>query len=944
MQITTAGDAYRALREHIAAVQAEDPLAPVTVLVPSFAAGRDVLRHLAAHGGAVGVTAVTLTELAHRLAGGALAPRRPETTPVTAAAVRAVLADAPGVFAEVADQPGTVAALTRACAWLGGRNVTRPADADTVITEVLRIHDAVAARLARDYYAPAETIARAADRLPLPGHTVVFLPSPPVDTLEQDLHAQICARATVIDLSGEITGTAVLHASDPDDEVRTVVRAVREQILAGTAPHRIGVFFAADAPYGALVARHLDAAEIPWYGADPHAMIDRSVARSVLRLVAFRPGEIDRAELSAILDAGAVRWMGEDGARLSPREFDRLTCLQIPIVGGPDWARLADPDPAELPASMRDSVTASAARVTELITALEEHLTTIHTARSWTQAAEALTEMTAQLMPTIGRVPEQRAHLEAAIAGLAGCDAVGAPIGPDAIHAALTDQLAGGRGTCGTESVGVRVGDLADGAGRDLDAVFVLGMAEGHLPAARREDPLLPTELTGVDPADRLAERRRQTMRTLASGAQVRMCSFPRGDLRGGGEKVPSRWLLPTLDALTGAAVDQVGWERGVAGCAAVIAADSFAGGLLTPAPGAPQTPATDTEWRVRRYAATRDAIDGMPDTVTDALVMRADRRAGRFTRFTGAVGESARHIRLFDTPVAPTRLEEWATSPYLFFLQRILRAQVLPEPDEDVQIDALVRGDLVHDVLEQYILAGLDEGDAPDGHLLTTLAEQACQAAYDAAPGWLPQLWDRDRAAVLATLEQWFARDVAERAAGWTPIGAEQEFTADEAVRLDIGAEAIAFTGKIDRIDRHTDGRVRVTDYKTGSDKRYSGIDAGDPTGQGTHFQLPVYGLYAQSIAGGAEVEVRYQFLRPGDEPGEIGYPITGAVIDRLRADVAAVYQAVTTGMFPLKPGSFATREIENLLGPAELARTWEKLRHRPELAGLAALAEKEH
>src|SRR5699024_10300226 len=230
------------------------------------------------------------------------------------------------------------------------------------------------------------------------------------------------------------------------------------------------------------------------------------------------------------------------------------------------------------------------------------------------------------------------------------------------------------------------------------------------------------------------------------------------------------------------------------------------------PPPVAPQKPATDTEWRVRRYAATKDAAEGMPETLAEALTMRADRRAGRLARFTGAVGDAARHITLFDTPVAPTRLEEWATSPYLFFLQRVLRAQVLPEPDEDVEIDALVRGDLVHDVLEQYILAGLEGGDEPDPQLLTELAEQACRDVYDSAPGWLPQLWERDRAAVLATIEQWATQDGTERGEGWTPIGAEQEFAADEAVHLDIGDTSIAFTGKIDRIDRHTDGRLSGT------------------------------------------------------------------------------------------------------------------------------------
>ena len=52
-----------------------------------------------------------------------------------------------------------------------------------------------------------------------------------------------------------------------------------------------------------------------------------------------------------------------------------------------------------------------------------------------------------------------------------------------------------------------------------------------------------------------------------------------------------------------------------------------------------------------------------------------------------------------------------------------------------------------------------------------------------------------------------------AERAAGWRTVQVEWAF------RVPLGP--LELRGKIDRIDRHPDGRVRVIDYKTGDTAR---------------------------------------------------------------------------------------------------------------------------
>src|SRR5829696_5779008 len=105
------------LDERVRRAKGGDPLAGVTVVVPSNYAAVAARRALAARpGGIANVTFLTLHRLAERLGAAALAAagRRPVSAPVLAAAVRAVLHEDPGVFAPVAAHPATEQALVAA--------------------------------------------------------------------------------------------------------------------------------------------------------------------------------------------------------------------------------------------------------------------------------------------------------------------------------------------------------------------------------------------------------------------------------------------------------------------------------------------------------------------------------------------------------------------------------------------------------------------------------------------------------------------------------------------------------------------------------------------------------------------------------------------------------------------------------------------------------------
>lgn len=109
-------------------------------------------------------------------------------------------------------------------------------------------------------------------------------------------------------------------------------------------------------------------------------------------------------------------------------------------------------------------------------------------------------------------------------------------------------------------------------------------------------------------------------------------------------------------------------------------------------------------------------------------------------------------------------------------------------------------------------------------------------------------------------------------------------------------------------------------------------------PTAGGTRFQLPVYGLFARSLAAGGRVDARYWFISTKGRFEEIGYEVTDAVLDTLRADLEFVHRSITSGQFPPKPGG-RFDEMTTLLGREGMQRSWQALIAVPELAEFVAV-----
>jgi ATP-dependent helicase/nuclease subunit B len=605
--------AAAALARAVVTAKAGDPLAPVTVAVPSVYTGLGLRRSLALGGGIVNVRFLVLARVAELLGAPALAAagRRPLTRARRAEAARRALLDDPGPFGEVASHPATVRSVERLAAEL-----RRAGLAAVAALAGVDDHAAHLVRLARrahsltthfyddpDVFAAAARIVRAEGTAPGDiGHVVLFLPRR-LHVGDQALLDALAEVGSLTVLLGQIgdplgdeptarlapftaggrsavdppRGTSVVVAPDPDVEVRTVVRQLVARLHAGTPLHRMAVAYRSSRPYRLLLHEHLGTARVPYRGPATRTLAQTAAGRLLLGLLRLpaerfaRTAVLDWLTCAPVLErpggdlVPSLRWEGiARAANVVAGEAqwrDRLARYRWSVA---HWLerRLAEGEDDAAGEGLRaelDHVDRLAAFVDELVRGA-----TPPARASWAAHTAWARGVLHRYLGGEGlrsRWPDDELEaaraVEAALDGLAELDDLSEP---DAAAFAwvLEEQLRVGFGRQGRFGDGVFVGRVDDMVGLDLDVVFVLGLAEGAFPERHRPDGLLDDRARdaagGALPTARarLAEQRRDYLWALAAARRERVLSFARADERGRRERLPSRWLLETASHLAG--------------------------------------------------------------------------------------------------------------------------------------------------------------------------------------------------------------------------------------------------------------------------------------------------------------------------------------------------------------------------------------------------------
>lgn len=1057
VRVTTTSYGQRALetlREAVADVKRDDPMAPVTVLVPNNIAGI-VARRFLAHGlvgdgnGIAGIYFSTLPRLAEQLAGPALTVqgRRPATRPVTAATIRRRLDADPGIFEPVAGHPSTSRALAQSMTALrdvDDTTLTTIATASSLVKDVVRLHRETSTELkplwydARDLLVTATTIVReTATATTELGPVLLYLPQDM--NRAQTSFARSLAERTDLRVIAGLTGNAradegvlaaltalapefqppastdepyavrVLNASDSDDEVRCIVREV-VQTLRSVPAHHVAILYADRSPYARLLHEHLGAANIATNGPGVKPVNERAVSRLMLGLLETGRNDFRRADvLRTLAEVGVRDFTGE---RISVSRWERVS-REAGVVAGEQWdTRLStyastatatiaaeklkdEPYESTIGRAERNRDTAIALR--QFMIELQSRFAAMTGLRSvgaatptdpktWGMLGSWALDLFHTLIPPadVTRMPLEEQYaagvVERTLNGLAALDETGSDPSLEGLEEVLALELESALPRVGRFGEGVLVAPVTQAIGLDLDVVYLVGLSEDLLPGRLSDDSLLPERVRAVSGGQLASTRARvaikhRSLLAAFSSANLVVASFPRGDLRRHTNRLPSRWLLPTLRRLSNIpTLAATEWQRAsiatppgerlasgewLASAEWLATSHSYAGSLLTT-----NEPSTEQEWRVRAAAAGQDLDEA---AVAASLAIRKDRASGRFTRFDGnLVGQTGLPDFLHGArAVSPTSLERYAICPHEYFVKRMLHVEPVEAPEELLEISALDIGSLIHECFDELISGCAKTGELPGfGQPWSSLQRERLQeiamarAAIFEAEGRTghPLLWARARTRILADLDWMLSDDNSWRAEQDARVVASElafGMHGEPEVEINVVGGIVRFRGSADKVDERRDGTLLVTDIKSGSIRTFKDLSEANPVARGEKLQLPVYAQAARARhgTGATKVEAMYWFVRK-DRGKRPQVPLTDAVQQLFSETVGVLVRSMANGVFPERAPEkpdFRLGWVQcpycnpDGLGHNGVRRRWEAKRAAPELAEYTGLVERE-
>jgi len=751
--------------------------------------------------------------------------------------------------------------------------------------------------------------------------------------------------------------TSIIETADSDDEVRSVIRAIITRLELGIEAHRIAVYYPSADPYARALIEQLTTSKLPFNSASGRTLASSFAGRVLLRLVALASARDEDRQFSrdAIIDlATAGPLHGRNGALRSTR-WDDLSRKAGVLGGIADWSekltryRTTAMERIEYARNQErsDGLLAAMGKeldiVEDLLTFVRDLATQLgdlidevdrHT---WKERARLFATVLDQLLPgeeDRRRWPDHESdalnRVFAVLDQLGTLDAFEAAPTAATFQRALTTELDTPSGRIGRFGDGITVAPLTAAAGLDFDVIFVVGMAEGLCPAPRRDDALLPDTERGLAAfgelelrTQRLPLDHRRYLAALASGRNERILLVPKGDHRNGRKRLPSRWLLDSASAMIGEPILGSQWPDATHD--EIYRFDSFQHGLRASAAAASESEfelMQLTEWALAGQPSDQHPITLATPELRDGFAMIADRKSAELTRFDGFIGD-----HLAAGPVlaggihSATRLETWATCPMRYFFAYELGLGEIPRPERITDLSPLDQGNMMHQILEQFLqpIVDLDAADRPapgtewnddDRQRLAELAVATFQKFEDDGLTGHELLWRLRRERLARDLRQFVDMDSELRAHNeMTPEAVEMAIGIDGAspltVTLDDG-RTLSLRGFADRVDLDRDGYPVVIDYKSGRAHVSASDLAADPVIRGTKLQLAVYAEAARERFGADGASAWYWYTSESGSFGFAGYALTPQRRQRFLSALTSITEGIESGVFPMVSGDY--------------------------------------
>ena len=770
--------------------------------------------------------------------------------------------------------------------------------------------------------------------------------------------------------------TRIIAVPDADEEVRTALRGVVEAMRREVPLERMAVLYGRNDPYDRLLADQLQAAGLPFSGPLARPLTESVLGRFLLELLGLPARRYSRQDVMAWLAGAPIRSaleVGGDG-RWRPvpvAAWERISRRAGVIDGAGEWGRRLEDYCANRRSEMdrlgedsdwrrahveRDLATADSLRL--FMTDVLARGEAASALRSWRRLAQWAERSVRDLVGGAewregNWPPHERAaaeRVEASLERLGGLDRVDPRPDLPRFRRALEAELATSRGRQGRTGHGLLTGPVGAALGVDLECVWVLGMAEGVFPGQAVEETLLSeTERAAVpdallSPPARLADDHRRFLAALAGASSERALVYPRGDLRRTADRLPSRWLLETAHGLQAA---------GAAGSDLLLGAGDLAklpDGIFSDVPSptaalrACAFPPTSQEYDLRLLLDHRDnggslgehplAASGEP--LEPAVTMLTKRGSTAFTRFDGNLAGCDIADPAGGGPaVSATQLEAWANCPHGYFMRYMLGVEPVDQPERELRISPLERGDLIHTILDRFFSEVLAAG-APDPvhgwgvderRRFAEIAEEAFaeregQGRVGQRIFWNPER-SRIRRELLAFLdveEEWRRTErcvpwASEKGFGMPPRREEGSLPP---VEIPLGdGRTIRLRGAVDRIDMTDKGVLVVIDYKTGRSNLYqrlgeapwtiyagAGRKGGPKREALPRLQLPLYAQATRQMTGArADVIAGYWFVTASEGFRWLPLPLADSVEAETQWTLASICDGIAGGVFPAYP-----------------------------------------
>ncbi len=968
------------LEKAVATARTSDPLAPVTVLVPSNYAGLYLRRTLGRRGGIAGVSFLVPARAIELLASPVLGESvRPLTRTYSRQSVRLALQESQDLPQYLRSHASTIAAYDSLFRELRTLELD---DASNALENVERLRPAIVATYRRfralvgDRHDEVDRARAAIRRIaataePLLGSVIAVLPNAH-DPLVQHLLDALGDGGQCVEIAppaGESPAltpetlpdhTTVAVFADTDEEIRGAIRAVSSAMDDGIPLHRMAVLYPASAAANGCIEL-FDSAGIPCNGPSGRTLADSLDGRVLLRLLSVE-GESFAREV--VLDALSLPIKQFADYRPSWRAIAR----EAGITSGKDrWQKRLDDYaarclqraellPPDSPAVHSQRADADGAK--QLAEAVERLFEMLPAQESWSDLVDWATSTLDSLNPHAAN-DDESSQVRDVLAEMRDVPPVG-PGDREAFGDALATQLAASAIRHNRFEEGVFVGRLEDAYGLSFDMVVILDCVEGVLPGRLGEDALLDQEhrerLPGLE--GRAVARREQQRLAFVSaiqGASRAVLCFPRSDLRAQAERLPSRWLLEVASSLAGEVLhgrqfaelversDRPEWLHVVPSFEAAVRAGA-------------SSPATELEWMLGRLlhggqpSENHPLLAGLPAAGRGASLLRS--RMGRdFTAFDGNLDGQPVGITN-GTPNSPTALQTWATCGLQYFLRSILRVGEAEVPEDPDTLTPLERGSLIHEILDKFFVDHALDRPPSQGWSEDEISEllarttQVLDARRQLFGRFVPWIVEKDR--LLARLRRFLEidarwrekRGLEFRAAEWgfgpgVRTSALQDGAAP-AGEIATTLGKVLTRGDVDRIDVSPDGRrVVVYDYKTGKMPFLKKFGE-NPFDDGKRLQLPIYALAAKQAFDAETVEASYwHILDEKWSEDRLVVTFTDDRIAEFEAIVEGMAVGIGGGVFPARPNSTCRYCRYESSCVTDRERSFGRKKHDPAMSG---------